>query len=59
MVVPRVLNDFYPTPATVTEKLHNSVFISGNVFEPCVGNNAVTDVLNQCLGITAIESDLR
>jgi hypothetical protein len=53
-----MLNDFYPTPAAITEGLVNSVSITGSIFEPCAGHNAITDVLNQHPGIHAVGSDL-
>lgn len=58
MAVPRILNDFYPTPTPITEGLLKSVSITGGVFEPCAGHNAITDVLNQHSDINAVGSDL-
>ena len=58
MAVSRMLNDFYPTPGPITEGLLESASITGSVFEPCAGHNAITEVLNQQSNINAVASDL-
>ena len=37
-------NDFYPTPAWVTEALLDSVTLRGSVWEPCCGDGAMARV---------------
>lgn len=55
----RVLNDFYPTPAPVTRLLTRNTNLSGTIFEPCAGHNAITDVLQQEPRVTRVlSSDL-
>lgn len=55
----RVLNDFYPTPEPVTELLTDNFYLSGIVFEPCAGHNAITRVLRRQPNIAeVITSDL-
>jgi hypothetical protein len=38
-------NDFYPTPARLTEHLLKHVPISGRVLEPCAGDGAIVNIL--------------
>lgn len=38
-------NDFYPTPEWATRELLSRVTIRGTVFEPCVGDGAISRVL--------------
>ncbi len=40
-------NDFYPTPAWVTEALLDSVTLRGPVWEPCCGDGAMARVFQQ------------
>ena len=49
--------DFYPTPAWVTEALLNSVTLRGPVWEPCCGDGAMARVFEQH-GHETVASDL-
>ena len=53
----RQQNDFYPTPAWVTEALLASVTLHGPVWEPCCGDGAMARVLKD-QGHTVVASDL-
>lgn len=50
-------NDFYPTPAWVTEALMDSVALRGPVWEPCCGDGAMARVF-QDRGFGVVASDL-
>ena len=41
----REANDFYPTPAWVTETLLDHVALRGTVWEPCCGDGAIARVI--------------
>ena len=53
----RQQNDFYPTPAWVTEALLASVTLRGPVWEPCCGDGAMARVLKE-QGHAIVASDL-
>ena len=50
-------NDFYPTPAWVTEALLSSVTLRGPVWEPCCGDGAMARVIEES-GQSVVASDL-
>lgn len=55
----RVANDFYPTPAPITQALIRVIGTDlGQVFEPCAGHGAITNVLQPYLIFDVLESDL-
>lgn len=57
--LPRIKNDFYPTPEPITQALLDVVDIGGLVFEPCAGESAISRVLRKDSRVTqVIESDL-
>jgi hypothetical protein len=51
-------NDFYPTPAWATQELLNRVLIQGRVFECCVGDGAMSSVLEKEPGISVFTNDI-
>jgi hypothetical protein len=51
-------NDFYPTPAWATQELLNRVLIQGRVFECCVGDGAMSSVLEKEPGILVLTNDI-
>ena len=50
-------NDFYPTPAWVTEALLSSVTLRGPVWEPCCGDGVMARVIEES-GQSVVASDL-
>lgn len=55
----RQQNDFYKTPALLTQALLDKVDIKGMVFEPCSGDGAIVDVLKTYRRHrTTLQSDL-
>ena len=53
----REANDFYPTPAWVTEALLNHVPLRGPVWEPCCGDGALARVI-EARGHAVVATDL-
>jgi hypothetical protein len=53
----REANDFYPTPAWVTETLLKHVTLRGPVWEPCCGDGAIARVI-EAQGHTVEATDL-
>jgi len=53
----REANDFYATPAWVTEALLGAVALRGPVWEPCCGTGAMSRVL-EAHGQTVVSSDI-
>lgn len=51
-------NDFYPTPAWATEELLKRVLIQGRVFECCVGDGAMSSVLEKEPGVSVFVNDI-
>jgi len=51
------LNDFVPTPKRVTEALLRYESFTGNIYEPCCGNGAISNVLQEN-GYSVESSDL-
>lgn len=58
VVSERVENDFYPTPWQITEALLNRVDVFGAVLEPCAGNGAISDLLEERDGVDVWATDL-
>ena len=54
----RQQNDFYPTPAWVTEALLSQVTLRGPVWEPCCGDGAMARVVAEGAGHRVVASDL-
>jgi hypothetical protein len=57
MTKTRISHDFYPTPAGVTRALINKVILPIRICEPCAGNGAITDVLEETRH-KVLESDI-
>ncbi|MEI7711767.1 MAG: hypothetical protein WCI94_10065 [Rhodospirillales bacterium] len=53
----REANDFYPTPAWVTEALLRHVALRGPVWEPCCGDGAIARVI-EASGLPVVATDL-
>lgn len=51
-------NDFYQTPARLTEELLSRVDISGAILEPCCGQNAIALVLSKQPNTSVIATDI-
>lgn len=55
--MPRRKNDFYPTPAYLTQELLKRVSISGTVLEPCSGAGDMSNVLLEA-GLDVTTNDI-
>jgi hypothetical protein len=56
--VARRKHDFYPTPSWATEELLKRTLIQGRVFECCVGDGAISKVLEQEPGVSVVTNDI-